>query len=125
MPEDGSSNYNEPDHKPGSGTAPLGVVKTGVQPLVRQALALLGMFFIIIGVPLAMATPFPFIPIGLPVVILGVVLLGRNSLWGRNWMEGVMRRHPMVERFAPNWLMKLVFGREKRVFSTSKDQSKD
>ena len=25
-------------------------------------------------------TPFPFVPIGLPIVILGVVLLGRNSV---------------------------------------------
>ncbi len=95
------------------GPAPLGAVRTGVQTLVRQAFAILGMILIIIGVPLAMATPFPFIPIGLPVVILGVVLLGRNSLWGRNWMESVLRRWPTVERFAPNWLMKAVFGREK------------
>lgn len=84
-----------------------------MRTLVRQCFALLGLVLIIIGVPLAVATPFPFIPIGLPVVILGVVLLGRNSLWGRRWMEGVLERHPKVERFAPNWLMKLVFGREK------------
>lgn len=75
------------------------------------------MFFIIIGVPLAMLTPFPFVPIGLPVVILGVVLLGRNSVWGRRWMESVLARHPRVERFAPNWLMKLVFGRDKQQMS--------
>ncbi|MEL6663412.1 MAG: hypothetical protein AAFO57_02095 [Pseudomonadota bacterium] len=84
-----------------------------MRTLVRQLFALLGLFFIIIGVPLAILTPFPFVPIGLPVVILGVVLLGRNSMWGRRWMEGVLKRYPSVERFAPNWLMKLVFGREK------------
>jgi hypothetical protein len=29
-------------------------------------------------------------------------------------MEGILTRHPRVERFAPNWLMRLVFGRDKR-----------
>lgn len=92
-------------------------LRRSVRTLVRQGLAVSGMFFIIIGVPLAMLTPFPFVPIGLPVVILGVVLLGRNSVWGRRWMEGVLARHPRVERFAPNWLMKLVFGRDKQHMS--------
>ena len=68
---------------------------------------------ILIGVPLAILTPFPFVPIGLPVVILGVVLLGRNAVWGRRWMERVLERHPTVEKYAPDWLMKLVFGRDK------------
>lgn len=86
----------------------------GMRTIARQLLALFGMFLILIGVPLAILTPFPFVPIGLPVVITGVVLLGRNSLWGRNWMERVIARFPRVERFAPNWLMKAVFGREKR-----------
>ena len=84
-----------------------------MRTLVRQILALVGLFLIIIGVPIAMLTPFPFVPIGLPVIIFGVVLLGRNSLWGRRWMEGVLAKYPKVERFAPNWLMKLVFGRDK------------
>ena len=52
---------------------------------------------------------------GLPFGILGVILLGRNSVWGHRWMESVLKRHPRVERFAPNWLMKLVFAREKNV----------
>lgn len=93
---------------------PIAVVGQGMRTLVRQLFAFLGLFLIIIGVPIAMLTPFPFVPIGLPIVILGVVLLGRNSLWGRNWMEGVLTRHPTIERFAPNWLMKLVFAREKK-----------
>lgn len=92
---------------------PIAAVGQGMRTLLRQFFALLGLVLIIIGVPLAIATPFPFVPIGLPVVILGVVLLGRNSLWGRRWMEGVLERHPKVEGFAPNWLMKLVFAREK------------
>ena len=108
------SDLEEPPRQNGrAAVAPFNAVSLGVRTLVRQTLAILGMFFIIIGVPLAMITPFPFIPIGLPVVILGVVLLGRNSLWGRRWMEGILHKYPSVERFAPNWLMKLVFGREK------------
>ncbi len=82
---------------------------------MRQLLAMLGLVLILIGVPLAIITPFPFVPIGLPVVIIGVVLLGRNSLWGRALMERILRHFPGVERFAPNWLMRLVFGRDKHV----------
>ncbi|MBR9835123.1 MAG: hypothetical protein GYB42_08010 [Alphaproteobacteria bacterium] len=69
---------------------------------------------IILAIPIGLLTPF--LPIGLPIAIVGTVLLGRNSIWGRRWMEGVMRRFPHVERLAPNWLMKLVFGREKQAF---------
>lgn len=83
-----------------------------MQRLVRQMFALLGLLMIAISIPIALVTPI--IPVGLPIAIVGVVLLGRNSLWGRRWMEGVMQRHPRVERLAPNWLMKAVFGRDKR-----------
>ncbi|MEM6947539.1 MAG: hypothetical protein AAF486_05570 [Pseudomonadota bacterium] len=83
-----------------------------MRTLVRQCFALLGLALIPIGIVIAVLTPV--LPVGLPIVILGVALLGRNSLWGRRWMEGVLSRHPSVERFAPNWLMKLVFAREKR-----------
>ena len=107
-----SNTQNDPKEiKP---SVPINAVGSGMRTLVRQCFALLGLFLIIVGVPIAFLTPFPFIPIGLPIVILGVVLLGRNSIWGRNWMEGIMARHPTIERFAPNWLMKLVFGREKK-----------
>ena len=112
MPDGTHSQLDDHDNRPGS-LRPFGGVRTGVQTLIRQAFAILGLILIIIGVPLAAVTPFPFVPIGLPVVILGVVLLGRNSVWGRNWMEGVLRRWPSIERFAPNWLMKAVFGRDK------------
>ena len=111
MPD--SENDFSQGHTPTPSAQPMAVVRQSMRTLVRQIFALLGLVFIIIGVPLAMITPFPFVPIGLPVVILGVVLLGRNSMWGRRWMESVLHRYPTVERFAPNWLMKLVFGREK------------
>tara|TARA_Y100000815_G_C13274439_1_gene474361 strand:- start:366 stop:701 length:336 start_codon:yes stop_codon:yes gene_type:complete len=92
-----------------------GVARTAVEGLMavlRPILALLGAFLIVIGVPLAMMTPIPFVPIGLPVVILGTVLLARNSLAGRRWMQNMLHRHPKLERFAPNWLLKLIFGDE-------------
>jgi len=105
---------DKPRPSPPLPTAVGGMVGGTVRAVYRGVLAVLGVFFIVIGVPLAIITPFPFVPIGLPVVILGVVLLGRNSDFGRRWMEGIMQRYPKVERFAPNWLMKLVFGRPKR-----------
>lgn len=92
---------------------PIAAMGQTMRNLLRQFLAILGLVLIVLGIPLAFLTPIPGLPIGLTVVILGVILLGRNSVWGRNWMEGVMERHPTIERFAPNWLMRLVFGREK------------
>ena len=78
----------------------------------RQILALTGLIMIVVAIPIAFVTPI--IPVGLPIAIVGVVLLGRNAMWGRRWMESVLARHPRVERFAPNWLMRLVFGRDKK-----------
>lgn len=86
----------------------------GARTIVRQSLAVLGLILIILAFPIGFLTPF--LPIGLPIGIVGVLLLGRNSIWGRRWMERVLVRHPLIERLAPNWLMKLVFGREKQVF---------
>lgn len=112
---DGSSPFGKERLKQSAATAPLGVVGSSVRTLVRQAFAILGLILIAIAIPIAFVTPL--LPIGLPIAILGVVLLGRNSLWGRRWMEGILERHPRVERFAPNWLMKAVFGREKRTLN--------
>ena len=83
---------------------PADPLRSGFNTAFRQLLALIGLLMIALS-----------IPIGLPFGILGVVLLGRNSVWGHRWMESVLKRHPRVERFAPNWLMKLVFAREKNV----------
>lgn len=90
---------------------PIAAMGQGMRTLIRQIFAILGLVLIAVAVPIAIVTPI--LPIGLPIAIIGVVLLGRNSLWGRRWMEGILERHPSVERFAPNWLMKLVFGRDK------------
>jgi len=89
----------------------MAYVGGGMRTLFRQLFALLGLVLIPFGIIVAVLTPV--IPVGLPIVILGVVLLGRNSIWGRRWMESVLARHPAFERFAPNWLMQAVFGRDK------------
>lgn len=91
---------------------PIRALRQGVNVAVRQVLAVTGLGMIVLSIPIGMATPF--IPIGLPMAIVGVVLLGRNAVWGRRWMEGVMARHPRLERMAPNWLMRGVFGRDKQ-----------
>ena len=86
-------------------------VARSVGAIIRGTLALLGLLLIPVGVIIAFLTPF--LPIGLPIVILGVVLLARNAVWGRRWMQGVLARHPRLARFAPDWLMKLIFGESK------------
>lgn len=87
-------------------------LRSGVHIAARQLLAITGLGMIALAIPIGMATPF--IPIGLPMAVIGVVLLGRNAVWGRRWMESVLRRHPRLERMAPSWLMRSVFGREKK-----------
>ena len=94
---------------------PIHVLRNGVNVAARQFLAVTGLGLIALAIPVGIATPF--IPVGLPMAIVGVVLLGRNAVWGRRWMESVLARHPRLERLAPNWLMRSVFGREKRVVS--------
>ena len=100
------------DTPAGAFRKPIDSARKHVGGFVRQMLAVMGLVHIAVAIPVGMATPF--LPIGLPIAIIGVILLGRNSTWGRRWMEGVMTRHPRVEQFAPNWLMRLVFGRDKR-----------
>ncbi|MGB0262520.1 MAG: hypothetical protein ACPH4G_06655 [Henriciella sp.] len=82
-----------------------------IRRLLRPALAVLGLVFILISIPISILTPL--LPVGLPFMIAGVVLLGRNSVWGRQAMEALLKRFPHIERPAPRWLMKAVFGREK------------
>jgi len=74
----------------------------------RQALALLGLFLVILSIPIGFITPF--IPIGFPIGILGSALLARNSVWGQRLIRYLMRRYPRLERIAPDWLLKLIMG---------------
>ncbi len=94
--------------------AQVGRISSSFRTVLRQGFAILGLFLIGLSIPIGFLTPF--LPIGLPIGIVGVVLLGRNSVWGKRWMEGLLVKHPRLERLAPNWLMKLVFGREKSNF---------
>ncbi|OYW84316.1 MAG: hypothetical protein B7Z22_10885 [Hyphomonas sp. 32-62-5] len=112
MSHENTTLMNEPVYAP---PKPIHVLRNGVNVVARQTLALTGLGMIVLAIPVGVATPF--IPVGLPMAIVGVVLLGRNAVWGRRWMESVMARHPKVERLAPNWLMRSVFGREKRIFA--------
>lgn len=99
------------DRKARSGH-PLVMVFYFISHLGRQALALVGLFLVIISVPVAIATPF--LPIGLPIGVMGVALLGRNSVWGQRLLNHLLSKKPELERLAPEWLMKLVFGRPKQ-----------
>jgi len=83
--------------------------------LIRGMLALLGVGLIIIGVPIAIITPFPMIPIGLSIVIAGTVLVARNSLTGRLWLAGMVERHPQIQRLTPKWLKALLFGKSEGI----------
>ena len=112
MPDDHRPSPSETTFAP---PMKINSLRQGVNVAVRQMLALLGLVLIVLAVPVAFATPF--IPVGLPMALVGVVLLGRNAVWGRRWMEGMLVRHPRLERMAPNWLMKRVFGREKQASS--------
>ena len=100
-----------PDVEPAKAVSWIGI---GLFLLVRPFLALIGFVLILLSIPVGVATPF--LPIGLPIGILGVVLLGRNSRWGKRWMEAILARYPGTERLAPNWLMRLVFKRDKTRF---------
>jgi drug/metabolite transporter (DMT)-like permease len=112
MSNENSSLPPEPTYAP---PMTINVLRQGVNVAVRQVLALTGLVLIVLSIPVGFATPF--VPVGLPMAVVGVVLLGRNAVWGRRWMESVLTRYPRIEKMAPNWLMARVFGREKRVFA--------
>ena len=109
---DSNSSSNNPHREAGvRGASPF---RIWLHKIIRPFLAVLGLVLIVISVPIALASPL--IPIGLPIGIVGVLLLGTNSVMGRNWMESVLHKRPWIERMAPHWLMRMVFQREKRDF---------
>ena len=91
----------------------FGRVGGGVKLIGRQALAIVGLVLVILSVPIGFLTPF--LPIGLPIGIFGSALLARNSVWGQRFIGYIVGRYPALERLSPNWLIKLVLGREKRI----------
>lgn len=76
--------------------------------IFRQVLALVGLFFVILSVPIGFLTPF--LPIGLPVGIFGAALLARNSVWGQQLIRSLLRRYPKLDKMTPEWLLKLITG---------------
>ncbi len=76
--------------------------------LTRASLAGIGVVLVPTGVVVTMMTPI--LPIGLPIVILGVVLVARNASWGRRMFQAILAKYPRLERFAPDWLLRLIFG---------------
>ena len=93
----------------GSGFGNLG---NGARLVGRQTLAVVGLVLVILSVPIGFLTPF--IPIGLPIGIFGSALLARNSVWGQRFIGHLVDKNPALERVTPNWLVKLVLGREKQ-----------
>ena len=93
----------------------INVKRQSVNAAARQGLALTGLGLILLSVPAGFATPA--LPLGLPLAVVGAVLIGRNAVWARQWLESTLTRHPQIEKMAPSWLVTRVFGREKRDFA--------
>ena len=93
----------------------INVKRQSVNVAARQGLALTGLGLIVLSVPVGFATPA--LPLGLPLAVVGAVLIGRNAVWARQWLESTLTRHPRIEKMAPNWLVTRIFGREKRDFA--------
>lgn len=86
-------------------------VGKGARLVGRQTLAVIGLLLVILSVPVGFLTPF--LPIGLPIGLLGSALLARNSVWGQRFIGYLLRRHPKLEKITPDWLLKLILGQEK------------
>lgn len=77
-------------------------MEAGFWAIVRAILAVMGGFFILIGLILF---PLP-IPLGLPLILVGLVLLARNATWAKAWVMRLAKRHPGLTEKAPRWLKK-------------------
>lgn len=93
----------------------INVKRQSVNVAARQGLALTGLGLILLSVPVGFATPA--LPLGLPLAVVGAVLIGRNAVWAREWLTNALTRHPQIEKMAPNWLVTRVFAPEKRDFA--------
>lgn len=63
---------------------------------MKLASSLLGVLLLILSFPIGILTPF--IPVGLPIAVVGLVLIGRNSRTGRNMLVRTARRRPMLRQ---------------------------
>lgn len=106
QPDDFSENDDTPSDEPRPSLKDL--FHHGFLTIVRSGLAVIGILLIPVGIIVAFLTPV--LPVGLPIVILGVVLIARNFPWGRRLFQAILKKYPALERFAPDWLLKLIFG---------------
>ncbi len=83
MAEDEATDMTQTSSLPAA--KPVLALRSGFNTAFRQLLALIGLFMIALSIPIGIMTPL--VPVGLPFGILGVILLGRNSVWGHRWME--------------------------------------
>ncbi len=63
---------------------------------MKAVLSIIGIVLLILSFPIGVLTPF--IPVGLPMAILGLVLIGRNSRYGKGMILSTARRHPRVRQ---------------------------
>jgi len=59
-------------------------------------LSLLGLILLVLSVPVGVLTPF--IPVGLPMAIAGLILIGRNSRVGKGLIATTARRYPRARQ---------------------------
>jgi hypothetical protein len=103
-----SQEVNDANYPP---PIPIRVLRQGVNVPLRQVLAAGGFAMIVLSVPSGILTPH--LPVGLPIAVIGAVLLGRNAVWGRQWLSSVLKRHPKFEEAMPGWIVQLSLGRRK------------
>jgi hypothetical protein len=63
---------------------------------MKALLSLVGIILLVLSFPIGALTPF--IPVGLPMAIVGLVLIGRNSRLGKGMILTTARRHPRVRQ---------------------------
>lgn len=63
---------------------------------MKLVLSLVGIVLLVLALPIGALTPF--IPVGLPMAIVGLVLIGRNSRLGKGMILTTARRHPRMRQ---------------------------
>jgi type IV secretory pathway TrbD component len=63
---------------------------------MKALLSLVGIILLVLSFPIGALTPF--IPVGLPMAIVGLVLIGRNSRLGKGMILTTARRNPRMRQ---------------------------
>ena len=63
---------------------------------MKLILSLIGLVLVVLSIPIGMLTPF--IPIGLPMAIVGLVMIGRNSRYGKGAIMKTARKYPRARQ---------------------------